>query len=153
MRQNRDNFNLLRAGPVRQPACQRPRFPFAAVTLAACLPGLAAPHNFLWREESIGQFYAYQPTRPTSQIYFYLFQGIVMKQIKIYLSGLRGWFVAVGVRWVRFQCGLSGLYFRRVSYPVRVWVAAGRPAAFRPSLPWWHSFVFGWLRFSGWLRR
>ncbi len=61
----------------------------------------------------------------------------------------RRWHLLVGVRWERFQCRVAAFYFQRVSLPVRWWLALGRPAQFRPRLPWWQQFVLAWLRLSG----
>jgi len=58
----------------------------------------------------------------------------------------------VGIRWQRLQGRISGLYFHRVTYPVQVWLAFGRPSEFRPQLPWWQPFVYRWLVITGWYR-
>ena len=57
--------------------------------------------------------------------------------------------VVVGVRWQRVQGRVCGLYFRRVTLPVRFWRACGCPEQFRPRLPWWQPFVWRWLVISG----
>jgi hypothetical protein len=57
------------------------------------------------------------------------------------------------VPWLRWQGHVSGFYFHRVTVPVSFWLACGRPAAFRPQLPWWQPFVFSYLRLTGWLSR
>ena len=54
--------------------------------------------------------------------------------------------------WQRWQCMVAALYFRRVTYPVQVWLAFGQPPQFRPQLPWWQSFVWHYLHITGWLR-
>jgi len=56
------------------------------------------------------------------------------------------------VPWWRWQCRVSGLYYRRVTLPVSFWVACGCPPEFQPQLPWWQPFVFSYLRLTGWLR-
>ena len=61
----------------------------------------------------------------------------------------RHWRGLVGIRWERLQGRVLGLYFRRVTSPVRVWVACGCPEEFRPRLPWWQPFVWRWLVVSG----
>ena len=58
----------------------------------------------------------------------------------------------VPVRWSRLQCRISGAYYRRVTFPVQVYIAFGRPREFRPRLPWWRGFVYRWLRSTGWRR-
>jgi len=76
-----------------------------------------------------------------------------MKEIKKIQWQVRWyWFLLVGGRWERFQCRVARFYFLRVTSPVEVWVALGRPRQFRPRLPWWQPLVFAWLRLSGWLR-
>ena len=65
----------------------------------------------------------------------------------------RRWQVLVGVRWQRFQCRVAALYYQRVTVSVQFWVAAGRPAQFRPQLPWWRPFVWRWLVITGWQSR
>jgi len=54
--------------------------------------------------------------------------------------------------WWRWQCRVSGFYYRHVTAPVSFWVACGQPVGFRPQLPWWQPFVFSYLRLTGWLR-
>ena len=56
------------------------------------------------------------------------------------------------VPWWRWQCRVSGLYYRRVTLPVSFWVACGCLPEFQPQLPWWQPFVFSYLRLTGWLR-
>ena len=80
-------------------------------------------------------------------------RGLMMSSHFTFSQVARRWYLTVGIRWQRWQCRVSGLYFRRVTQPVRFWVACGRPAAFRPSLPWWQPFVFGYLSITGWPRR
>jgi hypothetical protein len=58
----------------------------------------------------------------------------------------------VGVRWLRVQSSISGLYHRRVTVPVQLWLACGRPPQFRPRLPWWQPFVYRWLVITRWYR-
>lgn len=62
------------------------------------------------------------------------------------------WHTLVGVRWLRWQSFVAALYFRRVTYPLRCWVALGSPQQFRPSLPWWQAFIWHYLHLTGWLR-
>ena len=57
------------------------------------------------------------------------------------------------VPWWRWQCRVSGLYYRRVTLPVSFWVACGCPPEFQPQLPWWQPFVFSYLSITGWVRR
>ena len=54
--------------------------------------------------------------------------------------------------WCRWQCRVSGFYYRHVTAPVSFWVTCGQPPEFRPQLPWWQPFVFSYLRLTGWLR-
>ncbi|MDD5140525.1 MAG: hypothetical protein PHY43_09740 [Verrucomicrobiales bacterium] len=54
--------------------------------------------------------------------------------------------------WLRLQCSIASRYYQRVTFPVRCWVACGRPPQFRPQLPWWSPFVWHWLHITGWLR-
>jgi hypothetical protein len=56
------------------------------------------------------------------------------------------------IYWQRFQCSVAALYYRRVTVPVRFWLACGRPPQFRPRLPWWQPFLYSYLTASGWLR-
>ena len=49
----------------------------------------------------------------------------------------------------RVRGRVAGLYFRRVTLPSRLWLAAGRPPQFRPLLPWWHHLVLVLLRVLG----
>ena len=56
------------------------------------------------------------------------------------------------VPWQRWQCRVSGFYYRHVTAPVSFWVACGQPPEFRPQLPWWQPFVFSYLRLTGWIR-
>ena len=62
-------------------------------------------------------------------------------------------FSLVGVYWQRWQSAVAALYSRRVTQPVQFWLACGRPAAFRPSLPWWQPLVYSYLSLTGWVRR
>ena len=57
------------------------------------------------------------------------------------------------VPWWRWQCRVSGFYYRHVTLPVQFWVACGQPPEFRPQLPWWQPFVFSYLSITGWVRR
>ena len=59
----------------------------------------------------------------------------------------------VSLRWGRFQSRLCAVYFRRVRQPVALWYAVGRPPGLMPRLPWWHQFLYSWLRGTGALRR
>jgi hypothetical protein len=77
---------------------------------------------------------------------------IVMRAHSTSSRAARRWHCTVGIRWQRWQSAVSGLYFRRVTAPVQFWLACGRPAAFRPALPWWHQLVYSYLRLTGWLR-
>jgi hypothetical protein len=85
-------------------------------------------------------------------------QEIVMRHTRHYSRAARRWYLLVGITgpaqrgWQRWQSAVSGLYYRRVTLPVQFWVACGQPAAFRPALPWWQPFVFGYLSVTGWLR-
>ena len=73
-----------------------------------------------------------------------------MKRIKkIKWEAWQLWRVCVGLRWQRLQGRVLALYFRRITSPVRVWVACGCPAEFRPVLPWWQPLVWRWLVVSG----
>ena len=54
-------------------------------------------------------------------------------------------------RWGRVQSRLCALYLRRVRAPVAFWYRCGRPASV-PRLPWWHQFLYSWLRSTGALR-
>jgi hypothetical protein len=72
-----------------------------------------------------------------------------MKKIKKIGRVARWWHVVVGVRWQRFQGRWCGLYFQRVTLPVRFWRACGCPAQWRPRLPWWQPFLWRWLVLSG----
>ena len=63
----------------------------------------------------------------------------------------RRWHTLVGIRWQRLQGRIAQCYFLRVTQPLQFWVAVGRPAAFRPSLPWWQPLVWHWLHITGWL--
>ncbi len=56
----------------------------------------------------------------------------------------------VRIYWQRFQCRAAALYHRRVTVPVKFWLACGRPPQFRPHLPWWHPFLHSYLCFTGW---
>jgi len=58
----------------------------------------------------------------------------------------------VRIHWQRWQCAVASLYFQRVTQPVQFWVALGRPAQWRPQLPWWQPFVWRWLVVTGWVR-
>ena len=58
----------------------------------------------------------------------------------------------VRIHWLRWQCAVAALYFRRVTYPAQVWLAAGQPPQFRPHIPWWQPFVWYYLSYTGWLR-
>jgi hypothetical protein len=53
---------------------------------------------------------------------------------------------------LRWQSAVSGLYFRRVTQPLQLWHALGRPSSWRPQLPWWQPFVWRWLVITGWVR-
>jgi len=55
--------------------------------------------------------------------------------------------------WCRWQCRVSGFYYRHVTAPVSFWVACGQPVGFRPQLPWWQPFVFSYLSLTGWVLR
>jgi hypothetical protein len=59
----------------------------------------------------------------------------------------------VGVYWQRWQSAVAALYVRRVTQPVQLWLACGRPAAFQPQLPWWQPFVSSYLSVTDWVRR
>ena len=76
---------------------------------------------------------------------------IVMRAQSTVSRAARRWHTLVGVRWLRWQSFVAALYFRRVTYPVRCWVALGSPAQFRPSLPWWQSIAWHYLHITGWL--
>jgi hypothetical protein len=78
-------------------------------------------------------------------------QEIVMRHTRHYSRAARRWYLLVGIRWQRWQSVVSGLYYRRVTLPVQFWVACGQPVGFRPALPWWQPFVFGYLSVTGWL--
>ena len=72
-----------------------------------------------------------------------------MKEIKkIRWEARRYWRLWVGCHWQRLQGRVCALYFRRVTYPVRIWRACGCPPQFRPSIPWWQPFVWRWLVLS-----
>jgi hypothetical protein len=58
----------------------------------------------------------------------------------------------VRTRWLRWQCAVAALYFRRVTYPLQAWVACGRLEGFTPVLPWWQPFVWFYLVITGWAR-
>ena len=58
----------------------------------------------------------------------------------------------VRIHWLRWQGAVASLYFRRVTLPLRFWVALGQPEQFRPQLPWWRPFVWRWLVITGWVR-
>ena len=58
----------------------------------------------------------------------------------------------VRIHWLRWQCAVAALYFRRVTYPAQVWLACGQPEQWRPQLPWWQSLVWHYLHITGWLR-
>jgi hypothetical protein len=51
--------------------------------------------------------------------------------------------------WRRLQARLLSLYLVRVRRSARLWVALGRPAQWKPVIPWWHQLLFSWLVFSG----
>ena len=59
----------------------------------------------------------------------------------------------VGGFWQRWQSAVAALYARRVTLPVQLWLACGRPAAFRPQLPWWQPLVYSYLSLTGRVRR
>jgi hypothetical protein len=69
-----------------------------------------------------------------------------MKQIKKIRWAVRLWW---GLRLERVRGRVAGLYFRRVTLPSRLWLAAGRPPQFRPLLPWWHHLALVLLRSLG----
>ena len=58
----------------------------------------------------------------------------------------------VRIHWSRWQSRVAALYAQRVTQPVQLWVALGRPAQFRPQLPWWQPFIWRWLVITGWVR-
>ena len=58
----------------------------------------------------------------------------------------------VRAAWLRWQSRVSGLYYRRVTEPVQLWLALGRPAEFRPHLPWWQPLIWRYLSITGWAR-
>ena len=87
------------------------------------------------------------------RIFFSALREKVMRALKKIQQAVGRWQLVVSVGWQRFQGRVSGLYYRRVSGPLRFWRAAGCPRQFRPSLPWWQPFVYRWLVVSGWLRR
>ena len=86
-------------------------------------------------------------------IFLSAFKEKVMKALKKIEQAATAWQVVVRVRWQRVQCRVAALYYWRVTFPVRMWRACGCPVQFRPHLPWWHQFVYSWLRLSGWVRR
>jgi hypothetical protein len=53
--------------------------------------------------------------------------------------------------WQRWQSAVGRLYYRRVTQPVRLWLACGRPPEFRPQLPWWQPFVWRYLSLTGYV--
>ena len=59
------------------------------------------------------------------------------------------WYLTVGIRWQRWQEPVARLYYRRVTYPCRMWLACGQPAEFTPRLPWWQYPVLVYLRVVG----
>ena len=62
----------------------------------------------------------------------------------------RRWHCLVWVRWQRWVLGpVAVLYFRRVTFPVRFWLACGAPQPFRPRLPWWQPLLLVLLRLLG----
>ena len=65
----------------------------------------------------------------------------------------RRWQSLVRVRWQRWQCAVAARYYQRVTVPVQFWVACGRPAQFRPQLPWWQPLVWRYLLITGWYPR
>ena len=87
--------------------------------------------------------------QPPALFFLFFSRKEVMKKIK--KIGQVAWWlqVVVRVRWERFQGSVRGLYFRRVTFPVRIWRACGCPEQFRPRLPWWQPFVWRWLVISG----
>ena len=65
----------------------------------------------------------------------------------------RRWHLLIGIRWLRLQCRISSIYYRRVTVPQQFWLACGCPEQFRrPWAPWWQPFVWRWLVVTGWVR-
>jgi len=75
-----------------------------------------------------------------------------MRALDISRWAARRWYLLAGVRWLRWQSGLCGVYTRRVTQPVQLWRALGCAPQFRPVLPWWQPLVWRWLVVTGWLR-
>ncbi len=59
--------------------------------------------------------------------------------------------VPLSAYWELLQCRIARHYFLRVTQPTELYLALGRPAWARPTLPWWQPFVWRWLVLSGWL--
>ena len=55
--------------------------------------------------------------------------------------------------WRRWVGRVESLYRFRVHRPVYLWRAQGSRCEFLPRLPWWHPFVYRFLRLVGRLRR
>ena len=99
---------------------------------------LAFPRSHTWR-----------PARGSLYFFNCSHKEKMMRAIKKIQRAAWGWQVLVSVRWQRFQGRICGLYFRRVTFPVRCWRACGCPPQFRPTIPWWQPFVWRWLVISG----
>ena len=155
-----------RLAPLRSPSSGQPsRQPAAGATQAVTLSAdpLAGCHfasdkdkvsvTILagWRRFSSARVSSWLPASRLAVLC--ALTEIVMRAHSTSSRAARRWHCTVGIRWQRWQSAVSGLYFRRVTAPVQFWLACGRPAAFRPALPWWHQLVYSYLRLTGWVRR
>ena len=81
-------------------------------------------------------------------IFLSAFREKVMKALKKIEQAAWAWQVMVRVRWQRVQCRVAALYYRRVTFPVRMWRACGCPAQFRPRRAL-HRLALVWLLRDG----